>query len=61
MIARFRQFIEEVRAEMKKVTWSTREELWSATVVVLTSTALLAVFIGMCDVLLSRAVKFFLQ
>ena len=49
-------FFKEAKAELKKVTWTTRDELIGSTVVVLVATALLAVFIGSCDFLLSRIV-----
>jgi len=49
-------FLKEAKAELKKVTWTTREELIGSTIMVLTVTALLAVFIGSCDFALSRLV-----
>ncbi|MBI2870143.1 MAG: preprotein translocase subunit SecE [Candidatus Omnitrophica bacterium] len=51
-------FVQEVRGELKKVSWSTREELVASTVVVIAATFLLAVFIGICDLVLSRVVGF---
>jgi len=49
-------FLKEARAELKKVTWTTKDELIGSTIMVLIVTALLAVFIGSCDFLLSRLV-----
>ena len=51
-------FLKEAKAELKKVTWTTRDELISSTIMVLTVTAMLAVFIGSCDFVLSRLVAF---
>ena len=50
-------FLNEVKLEMGKVSWSTREELIGSTIVVLVSLAILSVFIGMCDLLLSTVVN----
>ena len=55
------KFMSQVRAEMKKVSWPTRQELISSTVVVLISTILLAIFIGLCDVVLSRTIHFLIR
>lgn len=51
------KFVNQVRTEMKKVSWPSKEELISSTIVVLVSTALLAVFVGLCDLVLSRFVN----
>jgi len=47
-------FLKEVRQELGKVSWSTRQELMGSTVVVISITAILTVFIGIVDLLLSR-------
>lgn len=47
-------FIKEVRAELGKVAWSTREELLSSTMVVIVVTLILGVFIGVLDIFLSK-------
>lgn len=46
---RGRKFIQEVVAEMKKVTWPTRPELLQATLVVLIAVAIMAAFLGLAD------------
>ncbi|MBN1477100.1 preprotein translocase subunit SecE [Candidatus Sumerlaeota bacterium] len=46
---RLRRFFKEVSVEMQKVTWPTKEELWSSTLVVLVTTAILTVFVGVVD------------
>ena len=46
-------FVKEVRAEFTKVSWPTREDLFSSTGVVLAFSAVFAVFIGMFDLIIS--------
>jgi len=53
MIKKISTFLTEVRGELAKVSWSTREELMGSTAVVLVFTALMTVFIGVIDFLLS--------
>lgn len=47
-------FLKEVRTELSKVSWSTRKELLASTVLVITVTAMMTVFIGIVDLVLSR-------
>jgi len=58
MIKKIGTFLVEVREELAKVSWSTREELMGSTAVVLVFTALMAVFIGVVDFMLSLGLKF---
>ena len=51
------QFLKEVRAELGKVSWSTRQELIGATSVVIVTTFLMAVFIGVVDLALSKVLS----
>jgi len=46
---------------MQKVSWSTKEELIGSTTVVIVSTLLLAMFIGMVDIVLSRCIGLILR
>lgn len=50
-------FFEEVRAEMKKCSWPTRSELSESTMVVIVSVVLLAVFVGLSDVVLMGVMR----
>ena len=54
MIGKIQKFISEVTAELKKVSWTTRQELIDATWLVLISSAILGVIIAGTDFLLSR-------
>ncbi|MBN1526496.1 MAG: preprotein translocase subunit SecE [Candidatus Omnitrophica bacterium] len=49
-------FFKDVKLEMSKVAWSTKNELIGSTAVVLISLLILSVFIGACDLILSRIV-----
>ena len=61
MIKKTKLFYNEVQSEMKKVSWPTREELTESTVIVMISVAVLAVFIGVVDFVLSRMIPVVLR
>lgn len=46
---RSRRFVQEVVAEMRKVSWPNRSELLQATLVVLIAVAIMAAFLGLAD------------
>ncbi|MDD4979874.1 MAG: preprotein translocase subunit SecE [Candidatus Omnitrophica bacterium] len=50
-------FLKEVKAELSKVSWSTRQELMGSTAVVIAATFIMALFIGVIDILLSRILR----
>jgi preprotein translocase subunit SecE len=54
---KFVGFFNDVKLEMGKVSWSTRDELIGSTIVVIVSLAVLSIFIGICDVVLSATVN----
>lgn len=56
MIAKVQNFISEVFAEMKKVSWVTRQELWDSTLIVLISAFVLGIFVTIVDFVLSKGV-----
>jgi preprotein translocase subunit SecE len=51
-----RQFLKEVRQELKKVNWPTRQELVAYTVVVLVSVIVLTTFVFGLDFVFSKLV-----
>ena len=57
MANKITNFFKDVKLEMGKVSWSTRDELIGSTIVVLVSLAILSIFIGICDVVLSTVVN----
>lgn len=57
MANKFVNFLSDVKLEMGKVSWSTKDELIGSTIVVLVSLAILSIFIGICDVVLSTIIN----
>jgi preprotein translocase subunit SecE len=53
-------YYREVVVEMGKVSWPSREELKTSTIVVLVVTIIFALFIGAFDWILSQIVNWFL-
>ena len=53
IIKKIQIFISEVRTEMQKVNWATREELIGSTTVVLMTMFIISSFIGVADFILS--------
>ena len=51
------EFLVEVKAEVKKVTWPTRREAMSGTAVVVFVVLIMAMFLGIIDAILSRVVQ----
>jgi preprotein translocase subunit SecE len=51
------QFLKEVRAELGKTTWPTKQELVGSTIVVIVVCSIVAVFIGIVDRILTFAVR----
>lgn len=56
-LSRIGQFLNEVKLELKKVSWSTRSELKDSTIIVLTSLCILAVVIGIFDFIMSKLIS----
>lgn len=49
-------FLYEVRSEMKSVTWPTKDDLKEGTTVVITMSALVAIFLSLVDFIFSQIV-----
>ena len=56
-MAKIAVFFKDIKIEMGKVSWPTKDELIGSTVIVLVSLALLSLFIGICDAGLSSLVN----
>jgi preprotein translocase subunit SecE len=54
-------FLKEVKVELGKVAWSSRQELMDSTIVVIVTTAILAAFIGAIDIMLSNGLSMLLK
>lgn len=61
MIAKIKNFITEISVELKKVAWPTRNELFGSTVIVIIGVAIMAVYIGICDFIFSKAVHLIIR
>jgi preprotein translocase subunit SecE len=61
IVARIREFVQEVLVEFRKVTWPSRTELVNSTVVVIVVTVVLALFLGVVDIVLARVVEWLLS
>jgi preprotein translocase subunit SecE len=55
------QFFREVKVELQKVTFPTRQETVGSTIVVLVLTVIIAVYLGLADWALARIVQMLLQ
>jgi preprotein translocase subunit SecE len=53
-LPRFRAYVEELKHEMRLVTWPTRDQVRSTTVVVLVTVFAFAVFFGVVDFILAK-------
>jgi preprotein translocase subunit SecE len=60
VIGRVKEFVQEVLAEFRRVTWPTRDQLVNSTVVVIIVTVVLAFFLGAVDIALARVVEWIL-
>jgi len=54
MFERISRFLKEVRAELGKVTWPTRDELVSSTGVVIVFSLAFALFLGLFDMFFAK-------
>ena len=46
-------YIRESKAELKKVTWPTRQQMWYSTIVVIVVTFMVSAYLGLVDLLLT--------
>jgi preprotein translocase subunit SecE len=60
-VARVPVFFQEVRTELTKVSWPSRKELMGATWIVILTTTILTLYVGVLDYLLSKGVMMVLK
>ena len=60
-LGEFKSFFAEVRAELKKVSWPGRNEVYSTTLVVIATTVFFGFYLYGLDLLLSRVATFVLR
>jgi len=51
------EFLQQVKAELRKVTWPTRKETYGSTVVVIVLVLMVAVFLWIVDSALSTVIQ----
>ncbi|PKN17476.1 MAG: preprotein translocase subunit SecE [Deltaproteobacteria bacterium HGW-Deltaproteobacteria-6] len=54
------QFVSQAKAELKKVAWPTRKQTLASTGVVMVIVAVMALYLGIIDLILAKLVKFIL-
>ncbi|MFY9751784.1 MAG: preprotein translocase subunit SecE [Candidatus Acidiferrales bacterium] len=58
---RLRQFLHDVRIEMRQANWPSRPEVWSTTIVVTITVAFFGIFFAITDGLFSRAIAWLIN
>jgi preprotein translocase subunit SecE len=61
LFKRIRNYLADVWAELKKVSWVRRKELFTTTLVVIIFSTVLAIFIGVFDFIFSRLLNLVLR
>ncbi len=57
MFEKIARFFDEIKSEMKKVTWPTRDELKESTKLVIIATFVVTVFVGVVDQILTLLIR----
>ncbi|MBF0157953.1 MAG: preprotein translocase subunit SecE [Magnetococcales bacterium] len=60
-IPQFRQYVSDVRSEIRKVVWPTKKETITTTVVVFSMVVLMSLFLWLVDVILSMLVHWIVR
>ena len=61
MFERVKQFLKEVKIELKKVVWPTRKDTIASTSVVIILVIIIALFLGLVDFGLSKIIRVILD
>jgi len=61
MINKIKKFIQEVISELKKVAWSTKQEVIDSTWIVVISAAFLGIFIWLADTVLTQFLRLIIR
>lgn len=57
MIKKIKEFLINVRSELKRVTWPSRKEIVASTIMVIVTSFVLGVFLGLVDISLSKGIQ----
>lgn len=60
-VQELKEFFEEAKVELKKITWPSRKEAQATSIAVLVLTVVMAVFLGLTDMSLSKIVELLLS
>lgn len=52
-MSKFLDFVREAKAELKKVTWPSRQQVWYSTLIVIAVTFMVAAYLGVVDGILT--------
>jgi len=55
------RFLREVRGEIRKVTWPQKKEVIGSTVVVIISVGIMAIFLGLVDLVLQNLLTYVIR
>jgi preprotein translocase subunit SecE len=57
MIQPIARYLRDTRAELRKVTWPSREEAWNLTLIVLAATVGMSIILGASDFIFARIMR----
>jgi preprotein translocase subunit SecE len=57
LLTRVKDYIDELKAEMRRVTWPSRAQVQATTAVVIVSTFMFAAYFAVVDLILGRAIN----
>ena len=60
VLAKAKNFLEEVKAELGKVTWPSRKETLATAWVVVVIIFLISLYLGACDIVLAKLMRLIL-
>ncbi|MCL2767449.1 MAG: preprotein translocase subunit SecE [Synergistaceae bacterium] len=50
-------FLREAKAELKKVTWPGKQQIWHSTLIVIVFTLLVSIYLGVIDMVLTAVLS----
>lgn len=60
-ITQLKEFFEESKVEIKKVTWPSRKETITTSIAVVVLTIVMSIYLGVVDLALAKVIKFILS
>jgi preprotein translocase subunit SecE len=61
VLAKAKNFFDDVKVELTKVTWPTRKETFATSWVVVVIIFVIALYLGACDVILAKIMRYVLR